>query len=117
MDVNLERLSKQLANISATGQASRMAQHALAWPQIPSPTVWTGIQAAEQQWLLQQKHNATPPTNTIAQWLSRVPEIRLPELQKPEWLDGTSTFFLQNARKRKWRDPDSNRGHHDFQSC
>ena len=24
-------------------------------------------------------------------------------------------FYLQNARKRKWRDPDSNRGHHDFQ--
>jgi len=102
MDVNLERLSKQLANISATGQASRMAQHALAWPQIPSPTVWTGIQAAEQQWLLHQKHNAPPPTNAIAQSLSRVPEIRLPELQKPEWLDGilevsqnVSSYFAQ----------------------
>src|SRR5215217_2789096 len=78
MDVNLERLSKQLANISAAGQASRIAQHALAGPQIPSRTVWTGIQAAEQQWLLQQKHNIMPPTNAIARSLSRVPEIRLP---------------------------------------
>jgi hypothetical protein len=27
-----------------------------------------------------------------------------------------SMFFLQTARKLKWRDPDSNRGHHDFQA-
>jgi hypothetical protein len=24
-------------------------------------------------------------------------------------------FSLQTCRKREWRDPDSNRGHHDFQ--
>ena len=27
----------------------------------------------------------------------------------------TFTFYLQNARFSKWRDPDSNRAHHDFQ--
>jgi len=26
-------------------------------------------------------------------------------------------FYLQNAHFSKWRDPDSNRGHHDFQIC
>jgi hypothetical protein len=26
-------------------------------------------------------------------------------------------FYLQNDRFSKWRNPDSNRGHHDFQIC
>ena len=26
-------------------------------------------------------------------------------------------IFLQIARKQKWRDPDSNQGHHDFEVC
>ena len=28
-----------------------------------------------------------------------------------------AAIYLQIATKREWRDPDSNRGHHDFQSC
>ena len=28
-----------------------------------------------------------------------------------------AVIYLQIATKREWRDPDSNRGHHDFQSC
>src|SRR5215207_8591060 len=28
-----------------------------------------------------------------------------------------AAIYLQIATKREWRDPDSNRGHHDFQLC
>src|SRR5215210_1428203 len=28
-----------------------------------------------------------------------------------------ASIYLQITTKREWRDPDSNRGHHDFQSC
>src|SRR4051812_45921575 len=37
-----------------------------------------------------------------------------PPSQRPP-ADGTESAAMQV--KRKWRDPDSNRGHHDFQSC
>jgi hypothetical protein len=30
---------------------------------------------------------------------------------------GIWAFYLQNTRFLEWRDPDSNRGHHDFQIC
>jgi hypothetical protein len=29
----------------------------------------------------------------------------------------TILIFLQMAIKEEWRDPDSNRGHHDFRAC
>ena len=33
-------------------------------------------------------------------------------------VDGEQRYVvLQTFTKQKWRDPDSNRGHHDFQSC
>ncbi len=88
VDENLKRINKQIAGLASADQISKMAGRSFAARPIVSPAAWTGIKAIEQQWLLQHKLDVMPSKNVIAQSLSQVPEIKLPVLQTPEWLDG-----------------------------